>query len=195
MASFQLQTQHLPAVISGTASLSHSMSAFWHPRHQNGWWEEREQGEGHLFSDWQPRSSEGRPGCFFVLCSYILNLMVWLPIASSYVPRSLFLPSDEYRQPGTLTKDLPCPISWFKLLKRTTAFHSACLPTLSNLHWCEEERQIETQKNNSTGRCMESAVLHSKQGVSVFLPISLQFFPLLPFSGHTSLLLHDLLAK
>lgn len=83
MASFQLQTQHLPAVISRTTSLSHSMSALWHPRHRNGWWEEMEQGEGHLSSDWQPRSSEDRPVCFCVCCSYILNVMDWLPGVSS----------------------------------------------------------------------------------------------------------------
>lgn len=134
MASFQLQTQHHPAVISGTARLSHSMSACWHPRHWNGWWEEMEQGEGRLF---QTDNTVFRRQAWLFLRSSVLILLILQTgylLPPMYAPQSLFLPSDEYRQLGTLTKDLPSPMSWFKLLKRPTAFHSTYLPILSNLH-------------------------------------------------------------
>lgn len=95
MASFQLQTQHLPAVISRTASLSHSMSAFWHPG---------------------TRTVGGKKwsrvrGIFFRLTIQVLSRHAWLFLSLLFLyPYScclgdcclqcLLLPSGEYKQLG-----------------------------------------------------------------------------------------------
>lgn len=182
MASFQLQTQHHPAVISGTARLSHSMSACWHPRHWNGWWEEVEQGEGHLFQsdNRSPQKAGLAVSASSALILFILQTGYLLP--PMYVPQRLFLPSDEYRQLGTLTKDLPSPMSWFKLLKRATAFHRTYLPILSNLHWAwrgEIDREAEEWFYGEL--CRENCSTQQAESFCSPHPTFLQVFPLLHF--------------